>query len=338
MAKLNQRVLLASRPQGWVVPENFTHDQVAIQEPGPGQVLIRNVVMSVDPYMRGRMNDAKSYIPPFQIGEPLQAGVIGEVVASDNPQFNDGDYVSGLLNWETYSLSDGEGLMKVDPKLAPLSYYLGVLGMPGATAYVGLTEISNLKDRESVMISAASGAVGSVAVQIAKNMDCHVVGSAGSDAKCDWVKELGADATINYKTEDSLVKAIRAAFPKGVDVYFENVGGAMLEAVIMNLAFKARIALCGLISDYNQKPGELSPGPRGMANLIATSARMQGFIVSNYPHQMRDWVQLGSQWLTEGKLVARESVVEGIANAPAAFIGMLKGENFGKQIVRIADD
>lgn len=338
MAKLNQRVLLASRPQGWVVPENFTHDQVAIQEPGPGQVLIRNVVMSVDPYMRGRMNDAKSYIPPFQIGEPLQAGVIGEVVASDNPQFNDGDYVSGLLNWETYSLSDGEGLMKVDPKLAPLSYYLGVLGMPGATAYVGLTEISNLKDRESVMISAASGAVGSVAVQIAKNMDCHVVGSAGSDAKCDWVKELGADATINYKTEDSLVKAIRTAFPKGVDVYFENVGGAMLEAVIMNLAFKARIALCGLISDYNQKPGELSPGPRGMANLIATSARMQGFIVSNYPHQMRDWVQLGSQWLTEGKLVARESVVEGIANAPAAFIGMLKGENFGKQIVRIADD
>lgn len=338
MAELNQRILLNSRPQGWVVPENFTYDELAIPEPGPGQILVRNVVMSVDPYMRGRMNDTKSYIPPFVVGEPLQAGVIGEVVASNNPQFADGDYVSGMLNWETYSLTDGEGLMKVDSKLAPLSYFLGVLGMPGATAYIGLTEVANLKDREAVMISAASGAVGSVAVQIAKNMDCFVAGSAGSDAKCAWIKELGADVAINYKTEASLPKKIRQVFPKGVDVYFENVGGAMLEAVIFNLAYQARIALCGLIADYNLKPEDMAPGPRGMMNLIGTSSRMQGFIVSNYPGQMRDWMQLGAKWLDEGRLIARESVAEGIQNAPAAFIGMLKGENFGKQIVRLADD
>ncbi len=338
MAELNQRILLNSRPQGWVVPENFTYDEVAIPEPGPGQILVRNIVMSVDPYMRGRMNDTKSYIPPFALGEPLQAGVVGEVVASDNPQFSDGDYVSGMLNWETYSLSDGEGLFKIDPSLAPPSYFLGVLGMPGATAYIGLTEVANLKDREAVMVSAASGAVGSVAVQIAKNMDCYVAGSAGSDAKCAWVKELGADVAINYKTESSLPGALRQAFPKGIDVYFENVGGAMLEAVIFNLALNARIALCGMINDYNQTPETMLPGPRGLFNLIGTSSRMQGFIVTNYPEQMRDWMQLGAQWLKEDKLVARESVAEGIQNAPAAFIGLLKGENFGKQIVRLGAD
>lgn len=339
MAQLNKRVLLQSRPQGWVAPENFKFDETPIVEPGKGQVLIRNIVMSVDPYMRGRMNDAKSYIPPFQIGEPLQAGVVGEVVASNHPQFVSGEYVTGMLNWENYSLSDGEGLNKVDKDLAPLSYYLGVLGMPGATAYIGMNEIANCKDGESVLVSAASGAVGSVAVQIARNMDCHVVGSAGSDAKCDWLRnDLGVDVAINYKTEPSLAAAVHKAFPKGIDVYFENVGGEILEAAIWNLAFNARIALCGMITEYNKSADELAPGPRGLAMLVGRSARMQGFIVSNYPQQIRDWVQLGARWLKEDKIQYRESVAEGIENAPSAFIGMLKGENFGKQIVRLDED
>lgn len=338
MAHPNKRVLLNSRPSGWVTADNFRMDEQPIPSPSAGEVLIRNIVMSVDPYMRGRMNEAKSYIPPFQIGEPLQAGMVGEVVESENPQFHTGDYVLGMMNWETYSLSDGEGLTKLDKDLAPLSYYLGILGMPGATAYVGLTEIAECKDGEAVLVSAASGAVGSVVVQIAKNMECYVVGSAGSDAKCDFVRELGADQAINYKTSPSLVKSVREAFPAGIDVYFENVGGAMLEAAIMNLAFNARIALCGMIADYNVEPDKMPPGPRGMTMLIGRSARMQGFIVSNYPELMRDWIQLGARWLKEGKLQYRETVADGIESAPAAFIGMLKGENVGKQIVRLDDD
>lgn len=339
MPQLNKRVLLASRPSGWVTPENFVMDEQAIPSPGAGEVLVRNVVMSVDPYMRGRMNDTKSYIPPFAIGEPLQAGVVGEVVESDNPQFLSGDYVTGLLNWENYSLSSGNGLTKVDPELAPLSYYLGVLGMPGATAYVGLTHIAECKEKDAVMVSAASGAVGSVVVQIARTMDCYVVGSAGSDDKCAWLTdELGIDAAINYKKVPSVHQRVRELFPKGIDVVFENVGGDIFEAAIWNLAFNARIALCGMIADYNAPPEEMPAGPRGLAMLIGRSARMQGFIVANYPELMRDWVQLGARWLAEGKLAYRETVVEGIESAPDAFIGMLKGDNFGKQIVRLGDD
>ncbi len=339
MPATNTRVLLADRPDGWVKTEHFSIDAQPLPDVGAGQLLIRNIVMSVDPYMRGRMNDVPSYIPPFQIGEPLQAGVVGEVVDSNHPQFASGDYVSGLLGWEQYSLSDGSGLTKVDPDLAPLSYYLGILGMPGATAYVGLSHIAECRDGEAVMVSAASGAVGSVVVQIAKNMDCHVVGSAGSDEKCAWVQaELGADAVINYKKTKQLIPALREQFPSGIDVYFDNVGGSMLEAVLFNLAQDARIALCGMIADYNTAPADMPPGPRGMMQLIGRGARMQGFIVAQYPGLMRDWVQLGARWLAEGKLKYRESVAEGIESAPTAFIGMLKGENFGKQIVRIGPD
>ena len=339
MAENNKRVLLNSRPRGWVELSNFRFDEHPIPSPGPGEVLIRNIFLSVDPYMRGRMNDAKSYVEPFQLGEPLQAGVVGEVVESDNPRYSSGDYVLGMLNWENYSLTDGQGLTKIDKDLSPLSYYLGILGMPGATAYVGLTHIAECKDGESVLVSAASGAVGSVVVQIAKNMGCYVVGSAGSDQKCAYLTDqLGIDAAINYKTEKSLHGRVRELFPKGIDVYFENVGGEILEAAIWNLAFNARIALCGMISDYNATPESLPPGPRGLAMLVGRSARMQGFIVTNYPELMRDWIQLGARWLSEEKLKYRESIAEGIENAPSAFIGMLKGENFGKQIVRLDDD
>lgn len=339
MAQMNKRVLLNSRPRGWVELSDFRFDEQPIPSPGPGQILIRNIALSVDPYMRGRMNEAKSYIPPFQLGEPLQAGVVGEVVESDSPQFYSGDYVTGMLNWENYSVSDGQGLTKIDKKLAPLSYHLGILGMPGATAYVGLTHIAECKNKESVLVSAASGAVGSVVVQIAKTMECYVVGSAGTDDKCAYlVDELGIDAAINYKKQQPLHGSVRELFPGGIDVYFENVGGEILEAALWNLGFNARIALCGMIADYNETPESLPPGPRGLAILIGRSARMQGFIVSNYPELMRDWVQLGARWLGEGKLKYRESIAEGVENVPAAFIGMLKGENFGKQIVRLDDD
>ena len=338
MAELNKRVLLAGRPHGWVDDSHFQLDEQKIPSPGAGQVLIRNIVLSVDPYMRARMNDVPSYIPPFEVGEVLQGGVVGEVIESDNPQFRNGDYVVGLLGWETWSLSDGNGLAKIDPELAPLSYFLGVLGMPGATAYVGLTHVAECREKEAVLVSAASGAVGSVVVQIAKNMDCYVVGSAGSDDKCDWVTgELGADASINYRTS-SVHQRVRELFPDGIDVDFENVGGEMLEAAIWNVADNARIALCGVISDLNQTLDSMPAGPRGIGNLIRHRARMQGFIVTDHPDLMREWVEVGARWLKKGKLKYRESIAEGIENAPAAFIGMLKGENFGKQIVRLDDD
>lgn len=339
MAKTNKRILLKSRPEGWVTEDNFASDEQPAGEPGDGEILVRNIYLSVDPYMRGRMNDVKSYVPPFQIGEPLQGGVVGQVVESRNPRFSEGDYVMGMLGWENYSVSDGEGVHKLEAGIAKLSYFLGILGMPGATAYVGLVHIGDCKEGEKVLVSAASGAVGSVVGQIAKNMDCHVVGSAGSDEKVAWLTdELGYDEAFNYKTVGSIHKEVRRLFPEGIDVYFENVGGEMLEAAIWNMAQFGRIPLCGMIANYNAKPEDMPPGPRGMTNLIGRSVRMQGFIVTNYPEQNRKWVELGARWLAEDKLKYRESVAEGIENAPAAFIGMLKGENFGKQIVQLDEE
>lgn len=339
MSDTNRRVLLKSRPRGWVTRENFEFDEVPVPEPEEGQILVRNVYLSVDPYMRGRMNDVKSYIPPFALGEPLQGGVVGQVAASRNGKFAEGDWVSGMLGWESHSLSNGDGLQKVNPALAPLSYHLGILGMPGMTAYVGLVGIAELSEGENVFVTAASGAVGSVVGQIAKNMGCYVAGSAGSDAKVAFLtEELGFDAGINYKTASSPIAAVREACPKGIDVHFENVGGPMLEAAIFNMRQNGRIALCGMIADYNAEVSELPSGPRGLFVLIARSVRMQGFVVFNYPDLCRDWVKQGAAWLAEGKIKYRESVAAGLDAAPAAFIGMLKGENFGKQIVRLTEE
>ena len=335
----NHRVLLASRPHGWVTLENFTFDETPVGEPGDGEILVKNLYLSVDPYMRGRMNDAKSYIAPFEVGAPLEGGVVGQVAASRNPQFTEGDIVTGMLRWEDYSLSDGVGLQVVDPTLAPLSYHLGILGAPGMTAWVGLMGIAELKEGESVFVSAASGAVGSVVGQIAKNMGCPVAGSAGSDAKVAYLTdELGFDAAFNYKTVDSEMGAVRQACPRGIDVLFENVGGPVFEAAIFNMRPYGRIALCGMIADYNATFDELPPGPRGLFVLISRSIRMQGFIVFHYPDLCSEWVVEAAGWLDEGKLKYRETVTDGLENAPQAFLGLLKGENFGKQIVRLADD
>ncbi len=353
MSDTNRRVLLKSRPEGPVTPDNFCFDEQSVTDPSDGQILVRNLYMSVDPYMRGRMNDVESYIPPFQIGQPLEAGVVGRVVKSRHPGFREGDHVSGMLRWEEYSTSDGKGLHKVDPARAPLSYHLGVLGMPGMTAYVGLVGIGQVKEGESVFVSAASGAVGSVAGQIAKIMGCRVAGSAGSDGKVAFLTdELGFDAGLNYKTlslrpseatrsrpsgaADSPFEAVREAVGGGIDVLFENVGGPIFEASIWNMKAGGRIALCGMIADYNMPPQDQPPGPRGLAVLIGRGIRMQGFIVFNYPKLCGEWVVKGARWLQEGKLKVRETVAEGLDQAPAAFIGLMQGKNFGKQIVKLA--
>jgi len=332
----NKQVRLASRPSGWVTADNFTLTEEAIPEVGQGQLLVRNLFMSVDPYMRGRMNKAKSYVPSFQVGEVLQAGVVGEIIASRNKDYAEGDFVSGMLGWENYSLSDGTGLHKVPKGPAPLSYYLGILGMPGMTAYVGLHTIGKAQPGETVFVSAASGAVGSVVGQLAKLHGCTVTGCAGADDKVDLLKaEFGYDAAFNYRQSQSLPKSVSEVCPDGIDVDFENVGGEIFEAVLWNMREFGRVALCGMISNYNDE--ELQPGPRGMTVIIGRRLTIQGFIVTDHPEAGKEYVSKAIQWLAEGKLKYHETIAEGIENAPSAFIDLLQGKNIGKQIVRLAD-
>jgi NADPH-dependent curcumin reductase CurA len=334
---VNMQIRLASRPSGWVTEDNFKLTESAIPEPGADEFLVRNICMSVDPYMRGRMNDTKSYVPPFQMGEVLQAGVVGQVVASNNAEFKEGDYVSGMLGWENYSLSNGQGLHKIPSTDVPLSWYLGLLGMPGMTAWVGLTEIANMKEGESVFISAASGAVGSVAGQIAKIYGCHVAGCASSDEKVGLLKsDFGYDDAFNYRSSDSLVKSIAQVSGGGIDVNFENVGGEIFEAALWNMKEFGRIALCGMISSYNDE--EMQPGPRGMMSIIGRRLTIRGFIVSDHPEACQEFAGKAAQWVADGKLNYRETIAEGVENAPKAFIDMLNGKNVGKQIVRLSDD
>ena len=332
----NKQVRLASRPSGWVTADNFTLTEEAVPEVGQGQLLVRNLFMSVDPYMRGRMNKAKSYVPSFQVGEVLQAGVVGEVIASSNKDYAEGDFVTGMLGWENYSLSDGTGLHKVPQGPAPLSYHLGILGMPGMTAYVGLHTIGKAQPGETVFVSAASGAVGSVVGQLAKLHGCTVTGCAGSDDKVDLLKaEFGYDAAFNYRQSQSLPKSISEICPDGINVDFENVGGEIFEAVLWNMREFGRVALCGMISNYNDE--ELQPGPRGMTVIIGRRLTIQGFIVTDHLEAGKEYVSKAIRWLAEGKLKYRETIAEGIENAPSAFIDLLQGKNIGKQIVRLAD-
>ena len=305
-------------------------------ELGQGQLLVRNLFMSVDPYMRGRMNDAKSYVPPFQIGEVLQAEVVGEVIACRNEDYAEGDIVDGMLGWENYSLSDGTGLRKVPRDTAPLSYHLGILGMPGMTAYIGLHTIGRAQPGETVFVSAASGAVGSIVGQLAKLHGCTVTGCAGSDDKVDLLNaKFAYDAAFNYRSGKPLPASIQEICPDGIDVDFENVGGEIFEAVLWNMRNSGRIVMCGMIANYNDE--ELQPGPRGMMTIIARRLTIQGFIVTDHPDVGMEYVSKATQWLDEGKLQYHETIAEGIENAPSAFIDMLQGKNIGKQIVRLAD-
>ncbi|MEX2494901.1 MAG: NADP-dependent oxidoreductase [Woeseia sp.] len=335
-ATRNVEIRLASRPRGWVTGDNFKITEAPLPQPAEGQILVRNIYMSVDPYMRGRMNDTTSYVPPFQVGDVLQAGMVGQVVESRHPDFATGDYVNGMLGWQNYSLSSGQGLYKVARRDVPLSWHLGILGMPGMTAYVGLFTIARAQPGECVFVSAASGAVGSIVGQLAKIHGCRVAGCAGSDEKVSLLrKEFGYDAAFNYRSSESLPKSIAKVCPKGIDVDFENVGGDIFEAALRNMRPYGRIALCGMVANYNDAESE--PGPRGMMSIIAKRLTLKGFIVTDHPDACREYVPKAIKWLAEGKLKYRESVAKGIENAPVAFIDMLKGRNIGKQIVQLGE-
>jgi NADPH-dependent curcumin reductase CurA len=329
----NLQVQLASRPIGWVEESNFRIVESPVPKPGPGQLLVKNLWLSLDPYMRGRMSDAKSYATPVQIGEVMVGGVVGEVAESNHPKFKAGDHVVGPLGWQLYAVSNGDGLAKVDPKLVPLSYYLGVAGMPGATAWVGLLEHCQPKVGETVAVTAASGAVGSVVGQLAKLQGCRAVGIAGGKSKCDYVvKELGFDACVDYKA-GNLQDDLKAATPEGIDCYFENVGGELMDAALRRLNPYSRVALCGLIADYNTTEPY---GVKMIRSILVNRVNVRGFIVSDRQDLYLRAVGQLAKLVAQGKIKYRETVAEGLRNAPAAFIGMLKGANFGKQLVKLA--
>lgn len=328
----NTQVLLASRPQGWVTEANFRIVETPIGRPEGGQFLVKNHYLSLDPYMRGRIGEGKSYAKGVEIGEVMVGGTVGEVVESRNPRFQVGEFVVGLMGWQEYAVTDGTGIMKVENPAIPLSAYLGVVGMPGATAWTGLMEICQPRVGETVVVSAASGAVGSVVGQLAKLQGCRAVGIAGGRDKCDYVvQELGFDACVDYKA-GQLYRDLKAAVPKGIDCYFENVGGPVMDSVLALMNPFSRIALCGLISDYNSTDPY---GVKMIRSILFNRIKVQGFIVSDRMDlYMKGRMQL-IEWVAAGKIKYRESIAQGLRSAPRAFIGMLKGENFGKQVVKL---
>ena len=339
MPETARRIVLASRPVGEPKASDFRLEEFPVPQPGPGQMLLRTKWLSLDPYMRGRMSDAPSYAKPVGVDEVIEAGTVSEVAASNNDKYQKGDIVLSRVGWQTHALSDGSGLRKLDPALAPVSTALGVLGMPGMTAYTGLLVIGQPKAGETVVVSAASGAVGSAVGQIAKIKGARAVGIAGGPDKCNYVKdELGFDDCLDHRDPDLAAK-LKDACPKGIDVYFENVGGAVFEAVFPLLNAFARIPVCGLISEYNNF-GETSPKWAGkmMRAVLTKRLTIRGFIVSDFAARHGDFLRDMSQWVREGKVKHKEFVTEGLDSAPAAFMGLLKGANFGKQLVRVGPD
>jgi NADPH-dependent curcumin reductase len=334
-----KRVVLASRPVGEPKPSDFRIEETAVPTPGDGQVLLRTIWLSLDPYMRGRMSDGPSYAQPVPIGGVMEAGTVNEVIASNNPGFAKGDIVLARAGWQTHALSDGKGLNKIDPKIAPISTAIGVLGMPGMTAYTGLLDIGKPQAGETVVVAAASGAVGSVVGQIAKIKGARAVGIAGGKDKCDFVKkELGFDDCLDHRDPDLAAK-LKAACPKGIDVYFENVGGAVFEAVFPLLNNFARIPVCGLIAHYNDTQNTAPKWAGSMMRAVLTKRlTFRGFIVSDFAARHADFLRDMSGWVREGTVKYKEHVTEGLDHAPAAFMGLLKGENFGKQLVRVGPD
>jgi hypothetical protein len=336
MASVNREIYLKSRPSGMPTAANFELVESPVPRPGAGQFLVRNIWMSVDPYMRGRMMDRESYVPPFEVGRPLDGGSVGRVVESKHGGFAAGDYVCGFASggWREYYVSDGAMMQKVDPALAPLQAYLGVLGMPGMTAYTSLLRIGEPKGGETVFVSAAAGAVGSVVCQIAKLKGCRVVGSVGADDKARWLlDEAGIDAAVNYRTCGNLLAAVRAACPGGIDIYYENVGGEHLEVALELMNKYGRLVMCGMISMYNSV--EPPPGPRNLMYVVGKSLKMQGFIVTDFLDLVPQFFADMGGWIAAGKIKWRETVVDGIENAPQAFLGLFKGENTGKMLVRL---
>lgn len=329
----SREVRLKSRPVGTPVSDNFEVATVSLADPGAGQVLVRNLWMSVDPYMRGRMYDRESYVPPFQIGEALQGGAVGEVVASGDPAFKPGDLVESMFGWREGVLAPAGALQKLPASNVPPQSYLGVLGMPGMTAYTGFLNIGEPKPGETVFVSGAAGAVGSLVAQIAKIKGCAVVGSVGSDDKAAWLKSAGVDQVVNYKTCGDLLSAVRAAAPKGIDIYFDNVGGEHLEVALELARPFARFAECGMISQYNNT--EPTPGPRNLIYVVGKSLRIQGFIVSNYYGQRAQFLADMTQWIADGKIKWEETVAHGVEQAPQAFLNLFTGANTGKMLVKL---
>ncbi|WEF34586.1 NADP-dependent oxidoreductase [Pseudoduganella chitinolytica] len=327
-----QRMVLASRPPAEVTPDNFRLETVEVPQLADGQVLVRNHFLSLDPYMRGRMSDAKSYAAPQPLDETMIGGTVGQVVESRHPKYQEGDFVVGMGGWTEMSVSDGSDMRKVDTTHIPLSAYLGPVGMPGMTAWYGFTQIMQAKEGETICVSAASGAVGSVVGQLAKLKGCRAIGIAGGKEKCDYVTgELGFDACIDYKA-GNLRADLKAAAPNGIDAIFENVGGEVFDAALARTNAFARVALCGMIAGYN---GEDIP-LRNVRQLLTNRITLRGFIVSEHMELWPQGLQELGMLVAKGQLKYRESVAEGLAAAPEAFIGLLKGRNFGKQLVKLA--
>jgi NADPH-dependent curcumin reductase CurA len=339
MTDMSRRVVLASRPHGEPQESDFRLETAPIPELGPGQVLLRTLWLSLDPYMRGRMSDAKSYAKPVGIGEVITGGTVSEVLSSNHPGFAPGDTVLGMSGWQEHAVSEGAGLRKLDSKAAPVSTALGVLGMPGMTAYVGLNNIGRPQPGETVVVAAAVGPVGSLVGQIAKLKGCRAVGIAGGPDKCRYlIDELGFDAAIDHRAPD-MAERLRAACPNGVDVYFENVGGAVWDAVFPLLNDFARVPVCGLVAHYNAT--ELPPGPDRtpvlMRSILTKRLMLRGFIVWDFANEEEAFLRDVGGWLREGRIKHREDIVDGLENAPVAFMGLLNGKNFGKLLVRVAE-
>ncbi|MCG9732215.1 NADP-dependent oxidoreductase [Shewanella sp. Isolate13] len=330
----SQQIQLKSRPEGMPSADNFALTQVPLSPIKQGEFLVKNLWMSVDPYMRGRMIDRKSYIAPFEIGKVLEGGAIGEVIESLNPDFPVGSKVSSMLGWRSHFISSGTEITVLPNTPISESHFLGVLGMPGMTAWTGLNRIAQLKAGETLFVSAASGAVGSVVAQIGKLMGARVVASVGSDEKTQYLTSLGVDAVINYKTCGNLDTALGQAVPEGIDVYFENVGGEHLSAALNHMKDHGRIAVCGMIAQYNDTTP--TPGPSNLAQIIIKKLKIEGFIVfEHWEHYPQFATQMG-QWLAEGKVQAEQTIYEGLASAPEAFIGLFEGKNRGKMVVKLA--
>jgi len=336
MTETTREIRLASRPEGEPAPENFELAEAPMPNPGAGEVLVRNSYLSVDPYMRARMRDAKSYVPPFAVGEVMLGGAVGQVIASNGADLEEGAWVQSMNGWREHYTSDGKGLLPVDPSVAPVSTALGVLGMPGLTAWYGLTQIGRPKEGETVFVSAAAGAVGSIVGQLARLRGARAVGSAGSPEKVSFLTgELGFDAAIDYKAED-LGQALREHCPDGIDVYFDNVGGDHLEAALNRMNTHGRVPLCGMVSGYNSE--QPPPGPRNFGAMLVKRLSITAFIILDHFDRIPEFVEEVGPHVSSGELRYRETVVDGIERMPEAFIGLLRGENTGKMLVRVGPD
>ncbi len=336
----NRRIVLAARPQGAPQSSDFSMISEPIPDLGEGEIISRTIYLSLDPYMRGRMNEGKSYAAPVEIGETMCGGTVSQVLKSNNPEFAKDDYILTYDGWQEYAISDGKGARKLNPTQAPISTAVGVLGMPGMTAYMGLLEIGQPQSGETVVVAAATGAVGSNVGQIARLKGCRVVGIAGSREKCEFaLNELGFDACINYK-DAGFRDSLKTACPEGIDVYFENVGGMVFEAIIPLLNFQSRIPVCGLIAHYNDT--ELPSGPNVLPKLmrmvLTQRVTIQGFIVSDFSNKQGAFLRDMSKWIADGKIKYKEDIVEGLDNAVGAFQGLLEGNNFGKLLIQVSDD